>query len=74
MFIEGDLLNFAVFFEGCFLAVLLLLFESYGLGFIPKVVYIFLSWGVSPLNVPRKLLVPADGDDPRRSWYLHAQV
>ena len=74
MFIEGDLLNFAVFFEGCFLAVLLLLFEGNGFGFIPKVVYIFLSWGVSPLNVPRKLLVSADGDDPRGSWHFHTQV
>jgi len=74
MYIEGDLLDFTVFFEGCFLAVPLMLFEGNGLGFSPKIVDIFLSWGVSPLNVPRKLLVPADGDDPCGSWHFHAQV
>ena len=74
MHVKGDLLDFAVFFEGCFLVVSVLLLEGNGLGFSPKVVDIFLAWGVSPLYVPRKLLVPADGDDPRRSWNLHAQV
>ena len=52
----------------------LLLFEDSRLRFSPKVVDIFLARGVSPLYVPRKLLVPADGDDPRGSWNLHAQV
>ena len=74
MHVKGDLLDFAVFFEVCFLIVSVLLFEGNGLGFSPKVVDIFLAWGVSPLYVPRKLLVPADGDDPRGSWNLHAQV
>ena len=74
MHVKGDLLDFAVFLEGCFLVVSLLLFEGNGLGFSSKVVDIFLAWGVSPLYVPRKLLVPADGDDPRGSWNLHAQV
>ena len=64
MHIKGDLLDFAVFLEGCFLAVSLLLFEGIRLRFSPKVVDIFLAWGVSPLYVLRKLLVPADGDDP----------
>ena len=67
MLVKGDLLDFAVFFEGCFLVVSLLLFEGNGLGFSPKVVDIFLAWGVPPLYVPRKLLVSTDGDDPRGS-------
>ena len=74
MHIKGDLLDFTVFLEGCFLPVSLLLFEGNGLGFSLKVVDIFLVLGVSSLYVPRKLLVPADGDDPRGSWDLHAQV
>ena len=74
MHVKGNLLDFAVFLEGCFLAVSLLLFEGIRLRFSPKVVDIFLAWGVSPLYVPRKLLVPADGDDPHGSWNLHAQV
>ena len=74
MYIKGGLLDFAVFLEGCFLIVSLLLFEGSRLGFSPKVVDIFLAWGVSPLYVTRQLLVPADGDDPRGSWNLHAQV
>ena len=64
MYVKGDLLDFAVFLEGCFLVVSLLLFEGNRLVFSPKVVDIFLAWGVSPLYVPCKLLVPADGDDP----------
>ena len=64
MHIKGDLLDFVVFFEGCFLVVSVLLFEGNALGFSPKVVNIFLAWGVSPLYVPCELLVPADGDDP----------
>ena len=72
MYVKGDLLDFAVFLEGCFLAVSLLLFECIRLRFCPKVVDIFLAWGVSPLNVPRKLLVSTDGDDPRGSRNLHA--
>jgi len=36
--VKGDLLDFAVFFEGCFLVVSVLLFEGNGLGFSPKVV------------------------------------
>ena len=74
MYVKGDLLDFAVFLEGCFLVVSLLLFEGSRLGFSPKVVDIFLAWGVSPLYVQRKLLVPMDDDDPRGSWNLHAQV
>ena len=66
MYVKGDLLDFAVFLEGCFLVVSLLLFEGSRLGFSPKVVDIFLAWGVSPLYVPRKLLVPTDGDRPPR--------
>ena len=73
MYVKGGLLDFAVFLEGYFLIVSLLLFGG-RLGFSPKIVDIFLAWGVSPLYVPRKLLVPADGDDPRGSWNLHAQV
>ena len=46
--------------------VSLLLFEGSRLGFSPKVVDIFLAWGVSPLYVPYKQLVSADGDDPPR--------
>ena len=74
MYVKGDLLDFVVFLEGCFLVVSLLLFEGSRFGFSPKVVDIFLAWGVSPLYVPCKLLVPAHGDDPRGSWNLHAQV
>ena len=74
MHIKGDLLDFAVFLEGCFLAVSLLLSEGTRLRFSPKVVDIFLAWGVSPLYVSCKLLVSADGDDPRGSRNLHAQV
>ena len=44
MHVKGDLLDFAVFLEGCFLAISLLLFEGNGLGFSPKVVDIFLAW------------------------------
>ena len=64
MYVEGDLLDFAVFLEGCFLVVFLLLFEGNRLRFGLKVVDIFLACGVSLLYVPCKLLVPADGDDP----------
>ena len=65
MHVKGNLLYFAVFLEGCFFAVSLLLFEGIRLRFSPKVVDIFLAWGVSPLYVPCKQLVSADGDDPR---------
>ena len=41
-----------------------MLFEGSGLGFSPKVVDIFLAWGVTPLYISRKLLIPSDGDDP----------
>ena len=74
MHVKGDLLDFAVFFEGCFLVVSVLLLDGNGLGFSPKVVDILLAWGVAPLYVSRKLLVATDSDDPRRSWNLHAQV
>ena len=43
MYVKGDLLDFAVFLEGCFLVVSLLLFEGSRLGFSPKVVDIFLA-------------------------------
>ena len=72
MYVNGDLLDFAVFLEGYFLVVSLLLSEGGRLRFSPKDVDIFLAWGVSPLNVPRKLLVSTDGDDPRGSRNLHA--
>ena len=64
MYVKGDLLDFAVFLEGCFHVVSLLLFEGNRLGFSPKVVDIFLAWGVTPLYISRKLLIPSDGDDP----------
>ena len=51
MHVKGDLLDFAVFFEGCFLVVSLVLFEGNIFGFCPKVVDIFLAWGVAPLYV-----------------------
>ena len=64
MYVEGDLLDFAVFLEGCFLVVSLLLFEGNRLGFSLKIVDIFLAWGLAPLYVSCKLLVATDSDDP----------
>ena len=43
MYVKGDFLDSAVFLEGYFLVVSLLLFEGNRLGFSPKVVDIFLA-------------------------------
>ena len=74
MFFQGYLLDFAVLFEGYFLFVSFLLLEWRWLGIDLEVVDILISWGYTPLNISRELLIPADCYGSSGCRYFHAQI